>query len=47
MAHPPLLARLGSSYIRTTLQIRTVCEEYSTAKEEIDRVPEALQEASQ
>jgi hypothetical protein len=28
-------------------QIRTICEEYSTVKEKIDRVPEALQEASQ
>lgn len=28
-------------------QIRTICEEYSTVKEKIDRVPDTLQEASQ
>jgi hypothetical protein len=41
------IAGLAGLVVQTTLRIRTICEEYSTAKEKIDRVPEALQESSQ
>ncbi|KAE9371963.1 hypothetical protein N431DRAFT_456722 [Stipitochalara longipes BDJ] len=34
---------LAALVLQTTLQVRTICEEYSTAKEDVNRVSEALQ----
>jgi hypothetical protein len=41
------LVGLIGSVLQAIHQIRTICEIYSTVKEKIDRVPDALQEASQ
>lgn len=37
------LISLAALVLQTTLQIRGICEEYSSAKEDVDRVSDAIQ----